>query len=154
MSIVGFGVRLYDYRPLGDGTVEATRWVTIAGLPLIPLETERLRPLAPAGEARRHEVRGRRPTPLARAVRIVLLSWVVMPAVIAGPLVGTFLVLRPEPGVPLPWWKAFVSLCAIGWAIAVVRWLQRRQARHYKAGIVSRRTETDADSGRSTPPLA
>jgi hypothetical protein len=138
MSFVGFGVRLYDYRPLGDGTVEATRWVTIAGLPLIPLETERIRPLAtngehagaPGGEERRHEVLGRRPTPLARALRVVLLSWVVMPAVIAGPPVAAFLVLHPEPGVPLPWWKAGVSLCAIGWAMGVVWWLRRRTSRH------------------------
>lgn len=36
-SINGFGTMLLDYRPRGDGTWEAVRWVTAGGIPLVPL---------------------------------------------------------------------------------------------------------------------
>lgn len=36
-SINGFGTTLLDYRPRGDGTWEADRWVIAAGVPLVPL---------------------------------------------------------------------------------------------------------------------
>lgn len=36
-SINGFGTTLIDYRPRGDGTWEAVRWVIAAGIPLVPL---------------------------------------------------------------------------------------------------------------------
>jgi hypothetical protein len=35
----GFGTALLSYRPLDDGTFEATRWVTAVFVPLIPLAT-------------------------------------------------------------------------------------------------------------------
>lgn len=36
-SINGFGTTLLDYRPRGEGTWEADRWVIAAGIPLVPL---------------------------------------------------------------------------------------------------------------------
>jgi hypothetical protein len=36
-SINGFGTMLLDYRPHGDGTWQAVRWVTAGGIPLVPL---------------------------------------------------------------------------------------------------------------------
>ncbi len=36
-SINGFGTTLIDYRPRGDGSWEADRWATAAGVPLVPL---------------------------------------------------------------------------------------------------------------------
>jgi hypothetical protein len=36
-SINGFGTTLIDYRPRGDGTWEADRWVIASGIPLVPL---------------------------------------------------------------------------------------------------------------------
>src|SRR5882672_2987958 len=36
-SFNGCGTMLLDYRALADGTFEAVRWVTIIGLPIIPL---------------------------------------------------------------------------------------------------------------------
>ena len=44
-SVNGWGTMLLDYRPRGDGTWDATRWFTIAGLPLIPLKRQRVRPI-------------------------------------------------------------------------------------------------------------
>lgn len=36
-SINGFGTTLIDYRPRGDGTWQADRWVIAGGIPLVPL---------------------------------------------------------------------------------------------------------------------
>src|SRR6185436_9203278 len=36
-SINGCGTTLLDYRALADGTYAATRWVTVFGLPVVPL---------------------------------------------------------------------------------------------------------------------
>jgi hypothetical protein len=36
-SINGFGTTLLDYRPRGDGTWEAVRWVIAMAIPLVPL---------------------------------------------------------------------------------------------------------------------
>jgi len=40
----GFGTTLLDYRPAGDGTFEATRWVVALFFPVFPLATYRIRP--------------------------------------------------------------------------------------------------------------
>ena len=36
-SINGFGTTLVDYRPRGDGTYDAVRWIIAMGIPLVPL---------------------------------------------------------------------------------------------------------------------
>ena len=67
-SVNGSGTMLLDYRPNGDGTWSAVRWVTLAYLPLVPREELRIRPVSRqaliAGERYRFEVLGRsRPSP-------------------------------------------------------------------------------------------
>ncbi|MGB7926074.1 MAG: hypothetical protein WCF57_22735 [Pyrinomonadaceae bacterium] len=43
-SYNGCGVMMLDYRAVEDGNYEATRWVTFAGFPLIPLSVWKIRP--------------------------------------------------------------------------------------------------------------
>lgn len=43
-SINGFGTTLLDYRPRGDGTWDAVRWVTALFIPLVPLGGYVIRP--------------------------------------------------------------------------------------------------------------
>lgn len=43
-SFNGCGVMLLDYRPVGDGNYEATRWVTVFGFPIIPLAVWKIHP--------------------------------------------------------------------------------------------------------------
>lgn len=43
-SFNGCGVMLLDYRPVGDGNYEATRWVTAFGIPIIPLSVWKIHP--------------------------------------------------------------------------------------------------------------
>ena len=44
-SFNGCGVMLVDYRPVADGVYEASRWVTIAGIPIVPLSVWKIRPI-------------------------------------------------------------------------------------------------------------
>lgn len=44
-SINGFGTMLLDYRPRGDGIWDGVRWVTAAGIPLVPLGGYVIQPL-------------------------------------------------------------------------------------------------------------
>jgi hypothetical protein len=43
-SINGFGTTLLDYRPRGDGTWEAVRWVIAMSIPLVPLGAYAIEP--------------------------------------------------------------------------------------------------------------
>jgi hypothetical protein len=43
-SFNGCGVMLLDYRPVEDGNYEATRWITIAGMPIFPLGVWKIQP--------------------------------------------------------------------------------------------------------------
>lgn len=51
-SFNGCGVMLLDYRPVGEGNVEATRWITVFGLPIIPLSIWKIRPRKYSQDAR------------------------------------------------------------------------------------------------------
>ncbi|HEX9937392.1 MAG TPA: hypothetical protein VGB15_09720 [Longimicrobium sp.] len=59
-TVNGWGTTLLDYRPRGDGTWDATRWFTIAHLPIVPLRHQRVRPVSRealiAGERYRYEM--------------------------------------------------------------------------------------------------
>lgn len=44
-SINGFGTMLLDHRPRGDGIWDGVRWVTAAGIPLVPLGGYVIQPL-------------------------------------------------------------------------------------------------------------
>jgi len=48
-TINGWGTTLLDYQPAGDGSWNATRWFTVAGLPLVPLKGLRIRPIRREG---------------------------------------------------------------------------------------------------------
>jgi hypothetical protein len=51
-SFNGCGVMLLDYRPVGEGNVEATRWITMFGLPIVPLSVWKIRPRKYSQDAR------------------------------------------------------------------------------------------------------
>lgn len=52
-SFNGCGTTLLDYRPHGDGTYEATRWITLFYLPLIPLSAWIVQPIRREANMRR-----------------------------------------------------------------------------------------------------
>jgi hypothetical protein len=75
----GFGTTLLDYRPAGgDGTYEATRWVTAMFVPLVPLADYVVRPREEersyGRESYRFEVVERKGLSWGRVVRTYLLA--------------------------------------------------------------------------------
>jgi hypothetical protein len=50
-TINGWGTTLLDYQPAGDRTWHATKWFTVAGLPLVPLQGLRVRPVRREGHS-------------------------------------------------------------------------------------------------------
>lgn len=115
-TVNGWGTTLLDYRPRGDGTWNATRWFTIAHLPIVPLRWQRVRPVKRealiAGERYQYEMLEEgKPDP-----KRVL--WVYALAVAAvGPPLFFFLNLDLMRQVVGPGgFGLFVGACTIVWA--------------------------------------
>ncbi|HVF55437.1 MAG TPA: hypothetical protein VM934_04755 [Pyrinomonadaceae bacterium] len=87
-SFNGTGTMLLDYRALPDGTYEATRWVTIACLPLVPLSSYVIHPNVQersyGRETSRFSIIGRVPLSAARVLRTYLLAVVGLLPVVVG----------------------------------------------------------------------
>ena len=77
-SFNGFGTTLLDYRALSDGTYQATRWVIALFLPIIPLKTYIIEPLAQefgyGQETSRFSILGRTRLAAVRVLRTYLLA--------------------------------------------------------------------------------
>ncbi len=76
----GFGTTLLDYRPAGDDTYEATRWVTAMFVPLVPLADYVVRPQEEARsygrESFRFEIVAKKTLSWGRVLRTYLLALV------------------------------------------------------------------------------
>jgi hypothetical protein len=77
----GTGITLLDYRPVGEGTYEATRWITVLYVPLVPGGTWVVRPrrmsshVGPLiGNVYEFERLATKPTPVARVIRMYALG--------------------------------------------------------------------------------
>ena len=72
-SVAGVGVRLLDYRPVNADVFEATCWITLFFIPIVPIATWLIRPgTAEAhrfGTFYRYQVVGTRPLRLAAVLR-------------------------------------------------------------------------------------
>jgi|GEM_PF-1161968 len=86
-SFNGFGTTLLDYRAISDGTYQATRWVIALFLPIFPLATYVIEPLAQefgyGQETSRFRVLEKTGLSAARVLRTYLLAVVgLLPAVL------------------------------------------------------------------------
>jgi hypothetical protein len=86
-SFNGFGTTLLDYRALSDGTYQATRWVIALFLPIFPLSTYVIEPLAQevgyGQQTSRFRILEKARLSAARVVRTYLLAVVgLLPAVL------------------------------------------------------------------------
>ncbi|HEX2204571.1 MAG TPA: zinc ribbon domain-containing protein [Longimicrobium sp.] len=87
-TVNGSGTMLLDYRPAGDGTYTATRWVTLAYLPLVPLSRTRVRPVERTaeimGQRYLYDVVGKEPLDPASILRTYLFTLLaVVPVIFA-----------------------------------------------------------------------
>jgi hypothetical protein len=86
-SFNGFGTTLLDYRALSDGTYQATRWIIALFLPIFPLSTYVIEPLARevsyGQETSRFRILDRTRLSIARVLRTYLLAIVgLLPAIL------------------------------------------------------------------------
>lgn len=110
---------LLDYQPRGDGTWNSVRWVTAAGIPLVPLGGYAIQPLYEQHTYGRHTASftavERTPLSPQRVIRTYLLVVVGVLPLVLGFLNSSWLNRTVGEG------KAFfVMLAAIAWAIYIV----------------------------------
>jgi hypothetical protein len=130
-SVNGFGTMLLDYRPRGDGTWEAVRWVVAAGIPLVPLGGYVIQPLHRDHGYRRHtatfNVLDRFPLTVQRAGWTYLLVVVGLLPLVLGWMNADW--LEDTVGDANAF---FVMLGAIAWAIYFVHVRTRNDAKAFK----------------------
>lgn len=87
-SINGFGTTLLDYRPRGDGTYDAVRWIIAMFIPLIPLGGYVIQPHLQENTYGRQTssftILGREPLSAQRIIRIYLLLVVGLAPLVTG----------------------------------------------------------------------
>lgn len=87
-TIYGWGTMLIDYRARGEGTYSAVRWVTAAGIPLIPLGTYVIQPHhqdhSHGGQGASFTLVERRPLRMRRVLRTYLMLVAGLLPLVAG----------------------------------------------------------------------
>ena len=130
-SFNGFGTMLLDYRPRGDGTWDAVRWVTAAGIPLVPLGAYAIQPIHEENTYGRHTASFtvlERPTLAAqRVLRTYLLLIAGLLPLVVG--VVTDVLDRTVGNGPAGF---FVMLACIVWAAYIVYGRIKNDGKVYK----------------------
>lgn len=126
----GCGTTLLDYRALPDGTFQATRWVVLFGLPIIPLSAYVIEPESQersyGRETSKFSIVSQTPISVARVFRTYGLVVVGLAPLIIGWLNSSY--LNRTIGGP----KAFfVMLAAIVWAVYWVFFRLKNDSKAY-----------------------
>lgn len=131
-SFNGFGTTLLDYREAGDGTWEASRWVIIAGLPIVPLAAYSIRPTRQENSYGRmssfFQVLGRAPLSPARALRVYALVLVGLAPIVLGSFNSSW--VNRTLGGPL---AALAMVASIVWAAYIIFFRIKNDSKAYKA---------------------
>lgn len=129
----GFGTTLLDYRPLTDGTWEATRWVVAAMLPVVPLAAYVIRPRR---QKNRHglvesyfETLGRVPLSPLRILRVYGLVLLGLAPIVLGSLNSSW--VNRTLGGPL---AALAMVASVAWGGYVIFFRIRNDSKAYEAG--------------------
>jgi hypothetical protein len=127
----GFGTTLLDYRELGDGEWEATRWVVAAMFPVAPLATYRIRPKRQANSYGRMEsyfdILDRRPLSVARVLRVYALVVLGLAPLISGFMYSTW--VNRTLGGPL---AALAMLASVAWGGYIIFFRIRNDSKAYR----------------------
>jgi hypothetical protein len=130
-SINGFGTTLVDYRPRGDGTWDAVRWVIAGGIPLVPLGGYHIQPMHEDHAYGRHTasftVLDRTPLTAQRVLRTYLLVIVGLLPLALGWLNSRWVNRTLGEGPAF-----FAMLACVVWAIYFVYVRTRNDGKVYK----------------------
>jgi hypothetical protein len=131
-SINGCGTTLLDYRALVDGTYAATRWVTVFGLPIIPLSGYVIEPTSQEhshGQATsRFTILNKTPLSIVRVLRTYALAALGVLPIIVGSLNSRW--VNHTLGGPLAF---FAMIAAFGWLIFIIFFKLKNDSKAYKA---------------------
>lgn len=122
---------LLDYRALFDGSYEATRWVTVFYLPVIPLSAFVIEPTSQefsyGRETAKFSIVDRAPLSLIRVLRTYLLAVVGLGPVIVGFLNSN--TINHVLGGPRAF---FAMLATIAWGIYIIFFRLKNDGNVYK----------------------
>ena len=127
----GFGTTLLDYRELGDGTWEATRWVVAVMLPIVPLASYRINPKRQQNSYGRMEsyfeiIERTQLTP-ARVLRVYALLILGLAPIVLGFLNSSW--VNRTLGGPL---AALAMFAAVAWGVYIIFFRIKNDSKAYK----------------------
>src|SRR5438067_13386340 len=130
-SVNGTGIRLLDYCRMSADTYEATRWLTVLFIPLLPIGTLLIRPgtAEGVGTSMRYnfQLLAKRPMRWKRVARLYALTLL---AALPVTLTGYF----ETPGENTNMWLA-VLIFSVLWGIGVLVYAQRGRRGVYHAPV-------------------
>ncbi len=126
----GCGTTLLDYRALPDGTFQATRWVIVLGLPIIPLSAYVIEPEAQertyGRETSKFSIVEKIPISIARVLRTYGMVAIGLAPIIIGSLNSSY--LNRTLGGPTAF---FVMLAAIVWGVYFIFFRMKNDSKAY-----------------------
>jgi hypothetical protein len=135
-SFNGCGTMLLDYRALSDGTYQAVRWVTVFGLPIIPLSAYVIEPQSQeyshGSETSRFNLIGKSSLSMARILRTYGLVVIGLLPFVVGAWNSSF--LNRRLGGPLAF---LMMLLAIAWSIYVIFFRIKNDRKAYKRNSIT-----------------
>jgi hypothetical protein len=131
-SFNGCGTTLLDYRELPDGTWEATRWVIVLGLPIVPLAAYRIQPTRQENSYGKmssyFKILGRNPLLTSRILRVYALLVIGLAPFGLGSLNSTA-INHALGGVP----AVFAMLASVAWGVYIIFFKIKNDSKAYKA---------------------
>jgi hypothetical protein len=131
-SFNGFGTTLLDYRALSDGTYQATRWIIALFLPIFPLATYVIEPLAQevgyGQETSRFHILEKTGLSIARVLRTYLLAVVgLLPGVLG--FIYSREINRNVKGL----YALVLMIVMFAWAIYIIFFKLKNEGKAYRA---------------------
>lgn len=144
-SVNGTGIRLIDYLRVSADTYEATRWLCVFFLPLIPIGTWLVRPgtAEGVGTSMRYnfQIVGNRPMRWGRVGRLWLIN-------IIAAIPVTLCAIFETPGENTNMWFTLLIFSVI-WAFAAIAYGQRGSSKLYHAPAAQPLPSGGADPRRA-----
>ena len=138
-SFNGCGTTLLDYRELPDGTWEATRWVIVVGLPVVPLATYIIEPTRQENSYGQQQsyfiVLGKSSLSATRILRVYALVLVGLFPIVWGSLNNT-IVNRTLGGT----YAFFAMLACVAWAVYIIFWKLKNDSKAYRTKAAATKT--------------
>jgi hypothetical protein len=138
-SFNGCGTTLLDYRELPDGTWEATRWVIVLGLPVVPLATYVIEPTRQESsygqQSSYFKVLAKSRLSASRILRVYALVAVGLFPIVWGSLNNSLVNHTLGGG-----YAALAMLASVAWGGYVIFWKLKNDGKAYKAKTAATKT--------------